>query len=124
MIDFKNSDYLKLRQIKNEEAKSAVDELIISGEEVIAGFKTIRDKVIFTNKRIITINAQGLTGKRIDYTSIPYSKIQTYSVETAGTFDMDCELEVWISAVGSVKFEITGGYNIRELSYAISECIL
>ncbi len=124
MIDFKNSDYLKLRQIKNEEAKATVQELIISGEEVIAGFKTIRDKVVFTNKRIIAINVQGLTGKRVDYTSIPYSKIQTYSVETSGTFDMDCELEVWISSVGRVKFEITGGYNIRELSYVISEYIL
>ena len=124
MIDFQNSDYLKLRQIKDTEASEAVAKLVISGEEVIAGFKTIRDKVIFTNKRIITMNVQGITGKRTDYTSIPYSKIQTYSVETSGTFDMDCELEIWLSSVGRVKFEITGGYDIRELSHAISEYIL
>lgn len=124
MIDFQNSEYLKLKQIKDTEATEAVQQLIIPGEEVLVGFKTVRDKVIFTNKRIIAINVQGLTGKRTDYTSIPYSKIQTYSVETSGTFDMDCELEIWLSSVGKVKFEITGGYNITKLSHSISQYIL
>ena len=124
MIDFKNSDYLKLKPINEKDALDAVQMLLIPGEQVVVGFKTVRDKVIFTTKRIIAMNVQGLTGKKVDYTSIPYSKIQTYSVETSGTFDMDCEIEVWISSIGIVKFEITGGYDIRNLNRIISEYIL
>ena len=124
MIDFQNSEYLKLKEMNQKDSIEAAEKLIIPGEQVITGFKTIRDKVIFTNKRIITMNVQGLTGKRVDYTSIPYSKIQTYSVETSGTFDMDCEIEVWLSSVGRIKFEIIGGYDITELSHVISEYIL
>ncbi len=124
MIDFKNSDYLKLKPINEKDALDAVQMLLIPGEQVVVGFKTVRDKVIFTTKRIIAMNVQGLTGKKVDYTSIPYSKIQTYSVETSGTFDMDCEIEVWISSIGKVKFEITGGYDIRNLNRIISEYIL
>lgn len=124
MIDFNNSDYLKLKPINEKDALDAVQMLLIPGEQVVVGFKTVRDKVIFTTKRIIAINVQGFTGKKVDYTSIPYSKIQTYSVETSGTFDMDCEIEVWISSIGKVKFEITGGYDIRNLNRIISEYIL
>ena len=124
MIDFKNSDYLKLKPISEKDALDAVQMLLIPGEQVVVGFKTVRDKVIFTTKRIIAMNVQGITGKKVDYTSIPYSKIQTYSVETSGTFDMDCEIEVWISSIGKVKFEITGGYDIRNLNRIISEYIL
>ena len=124
MIDFNNSDYLKLKPINEKDALDAVQMLLIPGEQVVVGFKTVRDKVIFTTKRIIAMNVQGLTGKKVDYTSIPYSKIQTYSVETSGTFDMDCEIEVWISSIGKVKFEITGGYDIRNLNRIISEYIL
>ena len=124
MIDFKNSDHLKLKPINEKDALDAVQMLLIPGEQVVVGFKTVRDKVIFTTKRIIAMNVQGLTGKKVDYTSIPYSKIQTYSVETSGTFDMDCEIEVWISSIGKVKFEITGGYDIRNLNRIISEYIL
>ena len=108
MIDFKNSEYLKLKPINEKDAIEAVQMLLIQGEQVVAGFKTVRDKVVFTTKRIIAINVQGITGKKVDYTSIPYAKIQTYSVETSGTFDMDCELELWISSLGNVTFEITG----------------
>ena len=124
MIDFNNSDYLKLKPINEKDALDAVQMLLIPGEQVVVGFKTVRDKVIFTTKRIIAINVQGFTGKKVDYTSIPYTKIQTYSVETSGTFDMDCEIEVWISSIGKVKFEITGGYDIRNLNRIISEYIL
>ncbi len=84
----------------------------------------MRDRVVFTNKRIISCNVQGMTGKKIDYTSIPYSKIQCYSVETSGMLDLDAELEVWLSGVGMVKFELTGGVNIKALCQNISEYIL
>ncbi len=79
---------------------------------VFAAFQTIRDMVVFTNKRIIAINVQGITGKKKDFTSLPYSKVQAFSVETAGTLDLDCEMELWFSGLGAVKFEFVGSLMI------------
>ncbi|MGG7186894.1 PH domain-containing protein, partial [Clostridium butyricum] len=91
MIDFKNSDFLKLKKISNEEVINQITPLLISGECLISSYKTIRDFVVFTNKRVIAVNVQGITGSKKDFTSLPYSKVQAYSIETAGTFDLDSE---------------------------------
>ena len=79
---------------------------------------------VFTNKRIFAINVQGITGKKKDYTSLPYSKIQAFSVETAGIFDLDSELEIWFSGLGKVKFEFRGESDIKEICKMISEYVL
>lgn len=122
MIDFKNASFVKLKQI--DEAPAAIGELLISGEEVISSYKAIRDYVVFTNKRIISCNVQGITGKKQDFTSMPYSKITTFSVETAGTFDIDSELELYFSAVGKVKFEFVDTCDIKAIGKAIAERVL
>jgi len=124
MIDFNNKGFIKLRGESLGNGEKAVQELLISGEVVIGSYISMRDRVVFTNKRVISCNVQGITGKKVDYTSIPYSKIQTYSVETSGVLDLDAELEIWLSGVGCVKFELAGGVNIRELCKNISEYIL
>lgn len=84
----------------------------------------LRDKLVFTDKRIISINVQGITGAKKNFTSIPYSRIQTYSVETAGTLDLDAELDITISGLGTVRFELTNSSNIKEICAKISEKIL
>lgn len=124
MIDFTNKGFIKLRGEAITNGENVVAPLLISGETVIGSYVAMRDRVVFTNKRIISVNVQGVTGKKVDYTSIPYSKIQTFSVETSGTFDLDAELEIWLSGVGLVKFELTGGVNVRALCKSISEFIL
>lgn len=124
MIDFNNKGFIKLKGESTDNGLKAVKELLITGETVIGSYVSMRDRVVFTNKRIISCNVQGMTGKKIDYTSIPYSKIQCYSVETSGLLDLDAELEVWLSGVGMVKFELTGGVNIKALCQSISEYIL
>jgi hypothetical protein len=75
---------------------------------------------VFTNKRIIAVNVQGITGKKQDYSSLPYSKVQAFSVETAGVIDLDSELELYFSALGKVKFEFTGDSNVKAISQAIA----
>ena len=87
-------------------------------------YKGIRDGVVFTNKRIIAINVQGLTGTKKDFTSLPYSKIQAFSVETAGVFDLDSELELWFSGLGKVKFEFVKNANVSAICKMISERVL
>ena len=78
----------------------------------------------FTNKRIIAINVQGLTGTKKDFSSLPYSKIQAFSVETAGVFDLDSELEIWFSGLGKVKFEFVSQANVSQICKMISDRVL
>ena len=70
MIDFNSNSLIKLKPI-NISGASSVQPMLVQGEEILAAFQSIRDQVVFTNKRIISINVQGMTGKKVDYTSIP-----------------------------------------------------
>ena len=124
MIDFSNKVLLSLKQEDISKGHAAVKELLIDGEDVIDSYVSMRDRVVFTNKRIISVNVQGLTGKKVDYTSIPYKKIHAYSVETSGFFDLDAELDLFLSGMGKIRFEIKGSSNIVGLCKAISELIL
>lgn len=124
MIDFKNAAYVKLSAVNNDEYASIVNPILAPNEEIIQTFSGMRDGVVFTTKRIIAINIQGLTGKKKDITSLPYSRIQTFSIETAGTFDLDCELDLWFSGLGSVRFEFVRGANITTICKMISDRVL
>lgn len=124
MIDFKNSDVFKLKSIDNEKAKENITKLLIDDEAIFATFKTIRDQVVFTNKRVIAANVKGITGSKVDYTSIPYRKIQTFSIETSGTFDLDCEIQLYISEVGIVTFEIQGSFDIIGFNRLLGHYVL
>ena len=98
--------------------------MLVSDETILGAFQSVRDGVVFTNKRIFAINVQGLTGKKKDFTSLPYSKIQAFSVETAGVLDLDSELELWFSGLGIVKFEFTGNADVSDICRMISEHVL
>lgn len=124
MIDFKNGMLFKLSKSDKPKNVDTVLPLLVQGEAVISEYKGARDFVIFTNKRIIAVNVQGFTGKKKDFTSLPYSKVQAFSVETAGTLDWDSELELYFSSVGKVRFEFSGGSDIVEIGRMISDAIL
>ncbi len=123
MIDFKNAAYFKLKDAPNA-FNNELSPLLVADEQIIASFKSIRDGVVFTNKRIIAINIQGVTGKKKDFTSLPYSKIQIFSVETAGVLDTDSELELWFSGAGKVKFEFISSAKIADICKIISTFVL
>lgn len=72
--------------------------LLVESEVVELGFKLLRDTFMFTNKRLILVDVQGLTGSKVEYKSLPYKNISRFSLETAGTFDLDAELKIWISS--------------------------
>lgn len=97
---------------------------MVSGETICATYQAIRDGIVFTNKRILAINVQGNTGVKKDITSLPYSKIQSYSVETAGVLDLDSELELWFSGLGKVKFEFKSNCNVSQICNFISNYVL
>ena len=124
MIDFENSEVFKLKPIDLSDVREEFHKFLIDGEALFAAFKTIRDQLVFTNKRVISANVQGITGSKVDYTSIPYSKIQAFSVETSGTLDLDCEIELYISELGKVKFEIKGSFDLVSFNRHVSEYVL
>lgn len=121
MIDFKNASFFKLEE--NPDYGNMVSTLLADGESIIRAYKGVRDGVVFTDKRIIAVNVQGATGKKKDFTSLPYSKIIVYSIETEAAFDLDVELELHFSGLGKVKFQFTGPTNIVEISKLISRYV-
>ncbi|WFP17116.1 PH domain-containing protein [Citricoccus muralis] len=124
MIDFQNGGFYKLSAVDPQPLQKEIGPLLIEGENVLQTFKGIRDFIAFTNKRVIAVNIQGITGKKRDYTSLPFSKVQAFSVETAGTFDLDAELDLWFSSVGKVRFEFRDNVDIRMLSQLIAGYVL
>ena len=120
MIDFVNGTFVKLRKVSVDDVMKSIEPLLIDGEIVVGAYKGIRDFCVFTDKRIISVNVQGMTGKKKDFTSMPYSKISVYSVETAGVFDLDAELEMYFSGVGKVKFEFIGTNDVVAIGKLIS----
>ena len=120
MIDFTNGALFKLNPAPRNEIAPTVEPILITGEEVVSCYKAMRDFVVFTNKRLIAVNVQGMTGKKRDFTSLPYSKIQAFSIETAGTFDLDAELDLWYSGLGKVRLEFKGNADIRQIGQMIA----
>lgn len=124
MIDFTNGSVFKLRQVDPASLQASIAPLLIPSERTVAAFKAARDYVVFTDKRLIAVNVQGVTGKKQDFTSLPFSKVQAWSVETAGTFDLDAELDLWFSGLGKVRLEFRGECNIRQLGQMIASFVL
>lgn len=124
MIDFSNPSVFKLGPRDPADAHREVAELLVADESVVLAFKGARDSVVFTSKRLIAINVQGITGKKGDYTSLPYSRLQAWSVETAGRFDLDAELELWFSGLGKVRLEFKGQVDIRAVGQIIGSYVL
>lgn len=124
MIDFENKEYLKLKESDNDEYADLINGILVSGESIIHTYKSVRDGLVFTNRRLIAINIQGITGKKKTITILPYDRAQAFSVETAGVIDLDSELYLWFSGMGQVKFEFTCRTDVSKICRCISECIL
>jgi hypothetical protein len=101
-----------------------VKELLIDGEEAVTAYKTFRDSAVFTTKRLIVRDAQGLTGKKVEIYSLPYSSINMWSSENAGKmFDVNAELEMWTRA-GHIKVKLDKKVDIRRLDNLIAWAVL
>jgi hypothetical protein len=125
MIDFQSGGlFARLGPSDPREIAAELAPILVNGEQVQLSFRGTRDSVVFTNKRLIAINVQGLTGKKRDYSSLPYSKIQAWSIETAGRFDLDAELELWFSGLGKVRLEFKGQVDIRSIGHLIGSYVL
>ena len=101
-----------------------VEGILAPNEVAVAAYRTIRDNAVFTNKRLIVRDVQGLTGKKVEMYSIPYSSINMWSTETTGLlFDLSAEVELWTRA-GHIKISLRKGIDVREFDRLIAHCIL
>ena len=121
---FGEANLLNLKEISLHDVRGEVPELLLPGETMVMAFQTVRDQVIFTDKRIFVVNVQGITGKKISYFSYPYSKIQYYGIETAGMLDIDSELVLVFSNNAHLQFDFKANVNIQRISALISNFIL
>lgn len=97
--------------------------LLVGDEQPIAAYKTMRDSAIFTTKRLIVRDAQGIRGKKVEIYSFPYANINMWSSENAGLLDINAELELWTRA-GHIKVKLAKGLDIRRLDKLIAGCVL
>ncbi|MBE6196958.1 MAG: PH domain-containing protein [Rikenellaceae bacterium] len=112
-------------EIKREDLLREFAEILVEGESIEAAYKLIRDKWVFTNKRLIVVNVQGVTGTKREYHSIPYRSINQFAVETSGTFDEDCELKLWIKGAKEPLIrEFKRGTDIKGLQRTLATHLL
>ncbi|MCG7534593.1 PH domain-containing protein [Pseudoalteromonas sp. OOF1S-7] len=112
-------------EVDSDELDKLLNDTLIDGENVAQAYKVIRDMFVFTNKRLILIDKQGVTGSKVEMLSIPYGKITKFSKESAGHFDLDAELKIWIgSEPEPLTKEFKAGDNINQVYKIISQYCL
>ncbi|MCR5176872.1 MAG: PH domain-containing protein [Anaerovibrio sp.] len=103
---------------------SMYEHVLLPEETVLMEFKAFRDVAVFTNKKIIAVNVQGLTGSKVEVLVLPYSKMTAYAVESAGGFDLDAELKLWSSGIGLVELEfVRGQVDVKALGTLMSKVV-
>ena len=112
--------------VSQEDLLNKYGQLLLENEQVEMGFKLIRDTFIFTNKRLILVDVQGITGSKTEYKSIAYKSITRFSVETAGTFDLDAELKIWVSSElqPSIVKQFTKSVNVYDVQKVLAHHVL
>jgi hypothetical protein len=106
------------------DVERALEKILADDEKVERAFKLVRDLLIFTNRRFIVVDRQGMTGKKTSYDSIPYRAITHFVVETAGHFDLEAELKIWISGTNDpIQRTFTRGQSILEVQKALASYV-
>ncbi len=125
-INFNQDSVFNLKEIKLESVRGDVDGLLIDGEEPVMAFHTVRDQLVFTNRRIIAIDVQGMTGTRKSFTSLPYSRIQYFTIQTPGfgEFMPDTELFVMFNNRFTARFEFKTRTDIGKIARLIGDFAL
>ncbi|CCH48275.1 PH domain-containing protein [Pseudodesulfovibrio piezophilus] len=115
-----NASEMNISDMQND-----FDPILAPGESIVMAYKIIRDLFIFTDKRLILVNKQGITGKKVDYHSLPYKSITHFAVETAGHFDMDAELKIWLSGMHEpMTKELKQGTDVVGVQRMLAQYIL
>ena len=113
-------------EVSVEKLTEKYNRLLTNSEQIELGFTLIRDVFMFTNKRLIIVDIQGITGSKIEYKSMPYKNISRFSLETSGTFDLDAELKIWISSENtpSVSKKFNKSVDVYEVQKYLADKVM
>lgn len=112
--------------VSQQDLERDYSQLLTENEAIEIGFKLVRDTFIFTNKRLILVDKQGLTGRKVEYLSVGYKSISRFSVETAGSFDLEAELKIWISSEQnpSIQKKFNKSVNVYDVQKVLAQHVL
>ena len=98
--------------------------MLVDGEQLLAAYRVLRDSMVFTTKRLILVDKQGMTGKKVEYHSVPYRAITQFAVETAGHFDLDAELKIWVSGSDApISKQFGKGVDVYEVQALLASYV-
>lgn len=111
-------------QVNIDEIKAQFENVLVENENIEAAFSLFRDKMVFTNKRIIFLDKQNVTGSKKEYLSVPYHAISVFSVESAGTFDADAEIKLWVRELGQITKKVGKNTDTLQIQKILASYIL
>lgn len=111
-------------QVNIDEIKAQFENVLVENENIEAAFSLFRDKMVFTNKRIIFLDKQNVTGSKKEYLSVPYHAISVFSVESAGTFDADAEIKLWVREIGQLTKKVGKNTDTLQIQKILASYIL
>jgi hypothetical protein len=111
-------------QVNINEIKAQFENVLVENENIEAAFSLFRDKMVFTNKRIIFLDKQNVTGSKKEYLSVPYHAVSVFSVESAGTFDADAEIKLWVRELGQIIKKVGKSTDTMQIQKILASYIL
>lgn len=112
-------------EVSPAEAQKEFGSILAPGESIEKAYRLIRDMFLFTNRRLILVDKQGLTGRKVEYHSIPYRSITHFAIETAGHFDLDAELKLWVTGTAEpIVKQFNRSLNIYELQQVLAQYVM
>jgi hypothetical protein len=112
-------------EVDPESVREEFSRILAVGEKIEKAYQLFRDVFLFTDKRLILVDKQGLTGSKVEYHSLPYRAITHFSIETAGSFDLDAELKIWVSgSPNPVQKQFNKRLDIYELQSVLAAYVL
>jgi hypothetical protein len=111
-------------QVNIDEIKAQFENVLVENENIEAAFSLFRDKMVFTNKRIIFLDKQNVTGSKKEYLSVPYHAVSVFSVESAGTFDADAEIKLWVRELGQITKKVGKNTDTLQIQKILASSIL
>lgn len=111
-------------QVNINEIKAQFENVLVENENIEAAFSLFRDKMVFTSKRIIFLDKQNVTGSKKEYLSVPYHAVSVFSVESAGTFDADAEIKLWVRELGQITKKVGKNTDTMQIQKILASYIL
>lgn len=112
-------------EVDTQKLEKEFENILANGEQIEKAYQVIRDLFVFTNKRLVLVDKQGVTGKKVEYHSIPYKSITHFSVESAGHFDLDAELKIWISGTSMpIQKQFKKDNNVYDVQKTLASYVL